>query len=60
MFVNRSNELKILNDDYKNNKFSLTILYGRRTSSIKLEALKFKYLSEFFTNKSKSRVNRTL
>lgn len=30
MFVNRSNELKILNDDYKNNKFSLTILYGRR------------------------------
>ena len=30
MFVNRSNELKILNDDYKNNKFSLTVLYGRR------------------------------
>ncbi|WP_456058585.1 ATP-binding protein [Campylobacter hominis] len=31
----------------------MTILYGRRTSSIKLEALKFEYLSEFFPNRSK-------
>ncbi len=27
-------------------------LYGRRTSAIKLEALEFKYLSEFFENKT--------
>ena len=29
-------------------------LYGRRTSSIKLDALKFEYLTEFFHNKSKT------
>ena len=27
-------------------------LYGRRTSAIKLEAIKFKYMKEFFSNKS--------
>ena len=30
MFVNRVKELKILNDEYKNNKFSFSIIYGRR------------------------------
>ena len=29
-------------------------LYGRRTSAIKLEALKFKYLEEFFQNKTQT------
>lgn len=29
-------------------------LYGRRTSAIKLEALEFKYLSQFFTNKTQN------
>jgi AAA+ ATPase superfamily predicted ATPase len=29
-------------------------LYGRRTSAIKLEALKFKYLAEFFTKKTQN------
>jgi AAA+ ATPase superfamily predicted ATPase len=32
----------------------LSPLYGRRTSAIKLEALKFEYLSEFFEKKSQN------
>ena len=30
MFINRVKELKILNDEYSNDKFSFSIIYGRR------------------------------
>lgn len=30
MFVNRNNELQLLNDEYKSKNFSFTVLYGRR------------------------------
>jgi AAA+ ATPase superfamily predicted ATPase len=30
MFINRENELRILNNEYIDSKFSFTVIYGRR------------------------------